>query len=266
MIIVQEGFPVTPKGFETNLSKEVQAVIRRIRQDCSKDGNRGLLAASHSWRANLGGKPMDGVICDFLLISRNMGGLHLITVCQDESEGYLQYSKEVAQNIKRSLVQEGGCMAKFYVSYHVVSRCDEVVLALPDDRYPQAYDLKIDRKKLNQVLQALVIILAKFPSMLSNKMGVDFFNLLTKEQFMLLHQQIEVNRKLWIKGVAGTGKTVVAIEFMRVLHRRENLFNKDEILCVCENEGITQQIRYTAVIYSLAIFKHDFYKFFQGLF
>ena len=91
---------MTPEGFETNLPEEAQAVMRRIQQDCSEDGNRGLLAASHSWRANLGGKPMDGVICDLLLISRNMGGLHLITVCQDESEGYLRYSKEVAQNIK----------------------------------------------------------------------------------------------------------------------------------------------------------------------
>lgn len=243
MFVVKEEFPVTPEGFETNLPEEAQAVIKRIQQDCSKDGNRGLLAASHSWLANLEGKPMDGVICDLLLISRNMGGLHLFTICQGEVEGYLlQYSKEVAQKIKRRLVRDGGCMAKFYVSYHVVSSRDKVELALPDDRYPPAYDLKTNRDKLNKVLQALVIILAKVSSSLSNKMGVRIFDLLTKEQFKLVNCQININRELWVNGAAGTGKTLVAIEFIRELHRRKKL-DRDEILCVCENEGITQQIR-----------------------
>ena len=133
-------------------------------------------------------------------------------------------------------------MAKFYVSYHVVSRCDEVELALPDGRYPQAYDLKVNRDKLNQILQALVIILAKVSSMLSNKVGEHILNLLTKEQFQLVYQKIIINRELWVNGAAGTGKTLVAIEFIRELRRRQKL-DRDEILCVCENEGITQQIR-----------------------
>ena len=67
-------------------------------------------------------------------------------------------------------------------------------------------------------------------------------NLLTKEQFQLVKEQIEVNRELWIKGPAGTGKTLVAVEFMRELMLREKL-EKNQILCVCENAGIREQIR-----------------------
>lgn len=189
---------------------------------------------------------MDGVICDLLLISRNMGGLHVFTLCHSATDDrFLKYSKEAAQSIKKSLVKDGACRRKFYVSYHVVSCADtaEIEPATRDVRYPKGYDLKSSREKLNEVLKAMVFILASVPSTLSNKMGVSIMNLLTKEQFQLVHQQIEINRELWIKGVAGTGKTLVAVEFMRELHRREKL-RKTEILCVCENEGIANQIRY----------------------
>ena len=241
-IFSEGGIPVTPEGFETNLPKEAQAFIRRIQQECSSPGNRGLLAASRSWLVNVGGNPMDGVLCDLLLISRNKGGLHLFTICQGGAgEEFLEYSNEAAQKIIRSLVKDGGCTEKFYVTSHVVSG-NNTELALPNNGYPPSYDLNTHRKKLNKVLKALVIILAKVPnSSLSNKMGVSIINLLTKEQFELVYNQIEINRELWINGVAGTGKTLVAIEFMKTLRRREKL-DRNEILCVCENEGITQRI------------------------
>ena len=188
---------------------------------------------------------MEGVICDLLLVSRNMGGLHLFTLCHSAADDrFLTYSREAARSIKTSLVKDGACREKFYISSHVVSCKEDSVIELEsfDDRYPKGYDLKVSREKLNEVLKSMVIILASVPSPLSNKLGVSIMNLLTKEQFKLVHQQIEVNRELWIKGVAGTGKTLVAVEFMRELHRREKLC-KSEILCVCENEGIANQIR-----------------------
>ena len=241
----KEEFPVFPDGFESNLSKEARAVIQQIQKKCTRDRNRGLLVASRSWLGNTGGTPMDGVICDLLLISRNMGGLHLFTLCHSATDDrFLQYCKEAAQSIKRNLVRDGACRRKFYVSYHVASCTEaaEIELASRDVRYPKGYDLDSSREKLNEVLKAMVFILASVPSTLSNKLGVSIMNLLTREQFQLVHQQIEINSELWIKGVAGTGKTLVAIEFMRELHRREKL-HKTEILCVCENEGIANQIR-----------------------
>jgi len=239
------GFPVFPKGFESNLSREAQLVIQKIQKTCSEDRKRGLLVASRSWLGNTGGTPIEGVICDLLLISRNMGGLHLLTLCHSATDDrVLKYSREAARSIKISLKEDGACREKFYISSHVVSCMEKSVIPLVscDSRYPKGYDMKFSREKLNEVLKALVIVLASVPSTLSNKLGVSIMNLLTKEQFQLVHQQIEVNRELWIKGVAGTGKTLVAVEFMRELHRREKL-KKSEILCVCENEGIANQIR-----------------------
>lgn len=243
--LVKEEFPVFPEGFEVSLPKEAQAVIQQIQTKCTRNRNRGLLVASRSWLGNTGGSPIEGVICDLLLISRNMGGLHLFTLFHSATdERFLQYSRETAQSIKRSLVTDGGCTEKFYVSYHVISCTDiaEIELASGDVRYPKGYDLEFPRKKLNEVLKAMVIILASVPSTLSNKLGVNIMKLLTKEQFQLLHKQIEINRELWVKGVAGTGKTLVAVEFMRKLLHREKL-KKTEILCVCENDGIANQIR-----------------------
>lgn len=239
------GFPVFPEGFESTLSTEARVVIQKIQKKYSGDRNRGLLIASRSWLGNTGGTPMEGVICDLLLISRNTGGLHLFTLCHSATDDrFLQYSREAARSIKISLVKDGACREKFYVSFHVVSCTDESVIELEsrDGRYPKGYDLESSREKLNEILKSMVIILASVPSTLSNKLGVSIMNLLTREQFQLVHQQIEVNRELWIKGVAGTGKTLVAVEFMRELLRREKL-HKTEILCVCENEGIAKQIR-----------------------
>ena len=90
-------------------------------------------------------------------------------------------------------------------------------LPVPDDRYPKSYDLHSLRAKLNEILKAMVITVAA----LSGKLGVTIFNLLTKEQFQLVHQLTKINEELWMEGVAETGKTLVAVEFMRELKRRE---------------------------------------------
>ncbi|XP_022781911.1 schlafen family member 11-like isoform X3 [Stylophora pistillata] len=241
-----DTFLVSPEGVESSLPAEAQAVIRNIQKVCRRDRFRGFLAVSRSWLRDTGGTAVDSVICDVLLVSRNMGGLHLYTLCDAADETSFQYSKEAAQSIKKRLSENGARGQKFYVSSHVLP-CRagrEVKFPSPDDRYPKSYDLLSPRGKLNEILKAMVVTLAAVPSTLSCKLGVTFFNLLTTEQFRLVHQQIEVNRELWIKGVAGTGKTLVAVEFMRELRRREKL-QRNEILYVCENEGIASQVRKT---------------------
>lgn len=247
---------MTPKGFESNLPQNAKSVLSDIQKTCSESYERGLIAASRSWHSDMKKKPIDGVVCDLVLISPNMEGLHLVTLCSgSEFEPFLQCSREAAESIKRRLVQEGACREKFFISYHVVSCEGTTKPALTYNWYPPGYEL--DRKKLNEVLKALVILLATVPSPLGSKMGVSIMNLLTEEQFQLVYQQIEVNKELWVHGAAGTGKTLVAIEFMRELHHREKL-RKHEILCVCENQGIAQQIRYV-ISHSLVDFGHGCY-------
>lgn len=248
--IVEKGFPVTPEGFQENLPTEVKSIITEIQKLCFRTRGRGVIVASKSWLANLGELPNDHVLCDLLVIGTEMGGIHLYTVCEEGSEDEcLVYSKEVSQMIKRSLVRAGGCPARVYVSYHVVSHSSKVEWPLPDKRYPRSYDLQ-DREHLNVVLMALVVLLAQVPSHLSNKMGVSIMYLLTKEQFELVNKQIHINRELWIKGVAGTGKTLVAIEVIKKIRRLKKL-EKDEILYVGENKGIIQHVREANVCHAV---------------
>lgn len=233
-----------PEGFQKSLPKEVQDTIVEIQRLCShKTKERGLIVASKSWRANLGELPNDHVVCDLLVISKGLGGLHLYTVCREGMEDECDdYSKEVSLNIKRRLVQNGGCSVRVYISYHVVSRSTKVEPPLSDDRYPQCYDLLNQKQGLNVVLKALVIILAQVPSTLSNNLGVNIMCLLTKEQFQLVHKEIYDKRELWVKGAAGTGKTLVALEAIKKIRLMEKL-EKSEILFVGENKGIVHQVR-----------------------
>ena len=244
LIAVDKNFSISPKGAVDNLPEEAQAVIHQIQTVCRGDLNCGLLVVSRSWLRDTGGKAIDGVICDVLVVSRNMGGLHLYTLCDTEDETYQRYSKEAAQAIKRSLDDHGARGQTFYVSFHVVSCCERVKVELPsrNDCFPKSYDLVSPEEKLDEILKAMVIGLTAVPSTLSSMVGVTILNLLTEEQFQLVHQLIDVTRVLWVKGVAGTGKTLVAVEIMKRVRQRENL-EGHEILYVSENEGIANQVR-----------------------
>ena len=183
------------------------------------------------------------MICDLLVFSTGLGGLHLYTVCKEgRVEDCRNYSREVSLLIKKSLVQNGGCSVRLYITYHVVSTSAKVEPPHPDERYPQCYDLRNRKQDLNVVLKALAINLAQVPSPLSSNLGVEIMCLLTKEQFELVHKEIYRKRELWVKGAAGTGKTLVALEVIKKIALLYKL-DKNEILFVAENEGIVQQIR-----------------------
>lgn len=234
-------------------------VTRQLQQMFSRGRNRALLVASRSLHSSISnskdsGKSLsvDGVICDLLLFNAKLGGLHLFTLCDSETDEqlFLSYSHATAKALKKALVTIGGCHGQFYIVHHVVpcrarAPTEQIGQLLPDSRYPQEYDLEKPRDKINKILESMVIILATVtvPSPLSNKQGISFLNLLTKEQFQLVHQEIDYRRELWIKGAAGTGKTLVAVEFVKELRHRHPNLKQDEILYVCENKGIRRQIR-----------------------
>ena len=168
-ILGQEEFPVFPNGFHENMSKDVQDIILEIKKrSSSHTKSRGLIAALKSLRARLGGSPCDDVICDLLVISTGLGGVHLYTVCKEGKEDEcLHYSKEVSRLLKTCLVRDGGCSVRFYISSHTSSISKEVESPLPNTQYPPGYDLKGRREDLNVVLKALVIVLWKLPLPLS---------------------------------------------------------------------------------------------------
>ena len=165
--------------------------------------------------------------------------------------------------MKKQLSENGARGQKFYVSYHVLpcGAGGEVGLPVPDDRYPKSYDFHSLRAKLNEILKAMVITVAAVPSTLSSKLGVTIFNLLIKEQFQLVHQLTKINEELWMEGVAGTGKTLVAVEFMRELKRREKTTKEWNPLCLWKwghSKSSTIRIAHDNTYTSgLACFKND---------
>ncbi len=245
---MKDDWPLSPKGAVSNLSKAAQDVLTQIQRRLAQDRSHGLLLLSRSWLRNVepqAARP-DGLICDLLLVSQDFGGLHLFTLCEPGSEEKVtQYSGTTARNLKKSLVLEGGCEEKFYISNRVVpcSATSKIDSPCANKQYPDIYDMAHTPDKLNKILEALAIVLAKVPSMLSNSMGVSFMNLLTEKQYQLVHEEIEYYRELWIKGAAGSGKTLVAVEFMRELRRRDEHLGKNEILYVCENKGLKEHVR-----------------------
>ena len=244
---------MSPEGFEENQPEPVKQVIRNIQQHYLRSRNRSLLVGSRSWlscitRAENCSEEADGIICDLLLFDQELGGLHLFTLCTSGTETEsLSYAQTTAKVIKRALVVNGGCYEKFYSTYHLLSCTATSAMQLdglsPDDRYPVDYQLESSRGKVKKILKSLVVTLAKVPSVLSNKQGISFFNLLTVEQFQLLHNEIERHKELWIKGAAGTGKTLVAVEFIKELRRRDPTLTYWNIVYVCENLGLRRKIR-----------------------
>ena len=115
LIAVDEKFSISPSGIESTFPLEAQEAIRNIQKVCCRDRYRGFLAVSRSWLRDTGGTAIDSVICDVLLISRNMGGLHLYTICDAADEKSMKYSKKAAQSIKKKLSENGARGQKFCV-------------------------------------------------------------------------------------------------------------------------------------------------------
>ena len=242
---------MVPNGFVSNLPEEAKIVIRKIQEQITN----GLLVASPSMLSAVQKEEQrkeDGVICDLLLLSESLGRLHLISLVSSGSQDqFFPHARATAKAVKKSLVRNGGCYEKFYITCQVVP-CNRVgteplEIPSPDGRYPKEYHLRSwpqELVKINRILQSLVIVLAQFPSFLSNKQGLSFLNLLTKEQFALLYNAIDEHRELWIQGAAGTGKTVVAVEFIRELRCRDTNLKPENILYICERPEMLPQIRY----------------------
>ena len=253
--LVRPKCQVVPKGFVSNLPEEAKQVIRKIQEQITN----GLLVASPSMLSAVQKEEQrkeDGVICDLLLLSESLGRLHLISLVSSGSQDqFFPHARATAKAVKKSLVRNGGCYEKFYITCQVVL-CNRVGteplhISSPDSRYPKEYHLRSSPQelvKINKILQSLVTVLAQFPSFLSNKQGLKFLNLLTKEQFELLSKlhDVEKKRELWIQGVAGTGKTVVALEFIRRLLNGDRNLKPENILYVCERPAMLPQIRYVS--------------------
>uniref|UniRef100_A0A8C4WU82 Schlafen AlbA-2 domain-containing protein n=1 Tax=Gopherus evgoodei TaxID=1825980 RepID=A0A8C4WU82_9SAUR len=199
--------------------------------------SQGLLIFARSWAVAVGLPENQHVVCDALLIASGKYPT-LYTVTEDCSVVGYGYSQRIAHTLKQKLVNDGGYTQKVCVIPHLLqlgtnrTRNNDSRVQV---RYPLSYVLLPN--DMPDLLHSLVIILLSFRSFLSDGLGREFFNLLTIKQYEILTKNLHKFKKLFIYGLPGTGKTVVALN---IIERIKNVFHckSDEILYICENQPL----------------------------
>ncbi|XP_065274590.1 schlafen family member 11-like [Emys orbicularis] len=204
---------------------------------------QGLLIFSRSWAFDVGLQKDQHVVCDALLIAT---GKHptLYTVTEkDCSVNMFEYARQTARALKQKLVNVGGYTQRVCVIPHLLqlgtNEEGNTELGL-QVKYPASYN--VSQKDITKLLNSLVIILLGFRSFLSDSLGCEFFNLLTVKQYEILSKDLHKCRKLFIYGLPGTGKTIVAL---KIIEKIRHMFccHSDEILYICENQPLKEFVR-----------------------
>ncbi|NXY80506.1 SLN13 protein, partial [Glareola pratincola] len=107
--------------------------------------------------------------------------------------------------------------------------------------YPQNYSL-IKSDNLKALFRALTVVLLSFKSFLSDHVGSEFLNLLTIKQYQLLSENLHKTKKLYVYGLPGTGKTIVALKIIEKI-RTMLQCKQEEVLYVCENKPLRDFVR-----------------------
>nr|XP_005597622.1 schlafen family member 5 [Equus caballus]XP_023508777.1 schlafen family member 5 [Equus caballus] len=215
------------KGLRDLINREMRSV------------SRGVLIFSRSWAVDLGLQEKQGVICDALLLSQNNIPL-LYTILGEWDACWKDYSMRLARSLKLKLVNTGGYTGKLCIT--------PLVFLLNPDRtaktlhgsdlqiYPESYNLTTIRH-METLLQSLVIVLLGFRSFLSEELGSEVLNLLTDKQYELLSKNLRKTRELFVHGLPGSGKTILAL---RIMEKVRNVFHcqPDDILYICENQPL----------------------------
>uniref|UniRef100_A0A2K6PKD5 Schlafen family member 5 n=1 Tax=Rhinopithecus roxellana TaxID=61622 RepID=A0A2K6PKD5_RHIRO len=198
--------------------------------------SQGILIFSQSWAVDLGLQEKQGVICDALLISQNNTPI-LYTIFSKWDAGCKGYSMLVAYSLKQKLVNKGGYTGRLCIT--------PLVCVLNSDRkaqriygsyleiYPESYNF-MTPQHMEALLQSLVIVLLGFKSFLSEELGSEVLNLLTNKQYELLSKNLRKTRELFVHGLLGSGKTILALKIMEKI---KNVFHCEptNILYICEN-------------------------------
>uniref|UniRef100_A0A669PB96 Schlafen family member 13 n=1 Tax=Phasianus colchicus TaxID=9054 RepID=A0A669PB96_PHACC len=249
--LCEQLFPVkshsltyAPEKLIKDLFQEHQG-LKSLMDEQLKDVFEGVVIFSRSWAVEVGLSENQGIICDVLLVAKGRPPI-LYTVCKHISEDLFHYSRRTAWRLKEKLVNTGGYTHKLCVipklltlppSYNYGEEWDLNVQKL----YPQNYGL-INSVNLKNLLHSLIIVLLNFKSFLSDSVGFEFLNLLTIEQYQLLSENLHKTKKLYVYGLPGTGKTVVAL---KVIEKIRNMFKckQQEVLYICENKPLKDFVR-----------------------
>ncbi|KFZ67393.1 Schlafen family member 13, partial [Podiceps cristatus] len=235
----------TPEKLSEDLFQEHPG-LDVLMENQLKQLSEGVLIFSRSWAVEVGLPEKQNIICDVLLIAKGRPPI-LYTVCEHHmSEDLFEYSRHIAWRLKEKLVNTGGytyklCVIPKLLTLHPqINHGKEWDLNI-EEMYPPNYSL-INSENLKALLDALTVALLTFKSFLSDRVGSEFFNLLTVKQYQLLSENLHKTKKLYVYGLPGTGKTIVAlniIEKIRIMLQ----CTQEEVLYVCENQPLRDFVR-----------------------
>ncbi|XP_072574437.1 schlafen family member 13-like [Paramormyrops kingsleyae] len=234
---------ITPDDLKQNWEKYPNL------QNLMPEDSQGVLILSNSWAVDIDRPKNKEVICEALLICEQ-DYPKLFFMVENGSSDLWEYAKDTAFHLRQKLVNLGGYSGWVCVIPQLVN-CktgqliprDQGSPTVIEHQYPEFYKPE-NMGVVQALLQALVIVVMSFTSALSNQLGQEFLNLLTFEQFQILHSKYDVQdmRQLFVYGYPGTGKTVLAT---LVIRRIKNTFGCEasNILYICENIPLKEFIR-----------------------
>ncbi|XP_009695281.1 PREDICTED: schlafen family member 11-like, partial [Cariama cristata] len=226
-------------GLEDLMKKQIHAL------------NKGVLIFSRSWAVEIGLWKKQDIVCDVLLVAENTYPI-LYTVVKDASSAESETSRETAYALKQKLVNDGGYASKVCVIPQILHLSGtKNQTDIPEDDVPQQENQEnpcdyasvypenyiLTSRDIPAFLSALVIVVLRFKSYLSDHLGCEIFNLLTLKQYELLSKNLHKAKEQFVLGLPGTGKTIVAL---KIIERIRNIFHcsAEEILYICENQPL----------------------------
>ncbi|NXW92703.1 SLFN9 protein, partial [Alopecoenas beccarii] len=235
----------TPEKLTEDLLHEHQELDILMKSQL-KQLSEGVLIFSRSWAVEIGLPENKDIICDVLLIAKGRPPI-LYTICKHSiSKDLFEYSRRVAWKLKVKLVNTGGYRHKLCVIPKLLTLPSTINGGKEwdlniEEMYPQNYSL-ITSDNMMDLLRALTIALLSFKSFLSDHVGSEFLNLLTMQQYQVLSENLHKSKKLFVYGLPGTGKTIVALNIIDKI-RTMLQCTQNEVLYVCENQPLRDFVR-----------------------
>lgn len=260
--VTSEGLKYTPESLQEELFSQNEGLKELMKRQIDRV-SQGILILSTSWAVDLNLEEKQGVICDALLIAQNKPPI-LYTILREQDAEGRSYCTRTAFALKQKLVNVGGYTGNLCITTKVLHLSPESSAQSSAGSgsvidYPSSYHLA-DIQQMEALLQSLVIVLLGFRSLLSDQLGCEVLNLLTAKQYKIFSKNLRKSKELFIHGLPGSGKTIMAIKIMEKIR---NTFHceTNEILYICENQPLRNFIRGKNICQAVtrkSFMKHDF--------